>query len=78
MSKKTIDDDKVNTRQLAEFIESKQYKKALKAADNILKKHPKHGETQCRKSSSFFICGGTRDPKYRGETQCRKTVLVFL
>ena len=29
--------------------ETKQYKKGIKAADNILKRFPKHGETLCMK-----------------------------
>jgi hypothetical protein len=31
------------------FYETKQYKKGLKAADTILKKHPEHGETLAMK-----------------------------
>jgi len=38
-----------NTRQIAKYIESKQYKKAIQASDAILKKHPEHGETLCMK-----------------------------
>jgi len=38
-----------NTRQIAKFIESKHYKKAIKASDAILKKTPNHGETLCMK-----------------------------
>ncbi|CAD7934204.1 unnamed protein product [Amoebophrya sp. A25] len=47
----------VNTRQIAEFIETKQYKKALKAADLNLKKHPKHAETLCLKSLTLRYVG---------------------
>jgi len=36
-------------RQLVKFYESKQYKKGIKTADFILKKHPQHGETICMK-----------------------------
>ena len=32
-------------RQIVKFYETKQYKKGLKAADQILKKFPSHGET---------------------------------
>lgn len=32
-------------RQVVKFYESKQYKKGVKAADQILKKFPEHGET---------------------------------
>lgn len=36
-------------RQLVKLYESKQYKKAIKAADQILKKFPDHGETLAMK-----------------------------
>ncbi len=36
-------------RQLVKFYETKQYKKAIKAADQILKKSPEHGETLAMK-----------------------------
>ncbi len=36
-------------RTVIKHYESKQYKKATKAADTILKKFPKHGETLCMK-----------------------------
>eukprot|EP00879_Flechtneria_rotunda_P033382 GHRR01036968.1.p1 GENE.GHRR01036968.1~~GHRR01036968.1.p1 ORF type:complete len:183 (+),score=37.76 GHRR01036968.1:1140-1688(+) len=36
-------------RQVVKFYESKQYKKAIKAADQILKKFPDHGETLAMK-----------------------------
>ena len=32
-------------RQVVKYYEIKQYKKALKAADQVLKKFPDHGET---------------------------------
>lgn len=41
--------DNTNTRQIAKYIETKQYKKAIKASDAILKKQPGHGETLCMK-----------------------------
>ena len=37
-------------RHLVHNYESKQYKKGLKAADQILKKHPNHGDTQAMKA----------------------------
>lgn len=37
-------------RHLVQNYESKQYKKGLKAADQILRKHPKHGDTQAMKA----------------------------
>lgn len=36
-------------RQVVKFYESKQYKKGLKSADQILKKFPAHGETLAMK-----------------------------
>lgn len=36
-------------RQVVKFYETKQYKKAIKAADAILKKVPEHGETLAMK-----------------------------
>lgn len=36
-------------RQVVKFYETKQYKKAVKAADQILKKFPEHGETLAMK-----------------------------
>eukprot|EP00775_Hariotina_reticulata_P004730 gene4730-4980_t len=36
-------------RQVVKFYETKQYKKAIKAADQILKKAPEHGETLAMK-----------------------------
>ncbi|KZV76643.1 N-terminal acetyltransferase A, auxiliary subunit [Peniophora sp. CONT] len=36
-------------REVLNLYESRQYKKALKAADTILKKYPEHGETTCMK-----------------------------
>lgn len=36
-------------RQVVKFYETKQYKKAVKAADQILKKFPDHGETLAMK-----------------------------
>lgn len=42
-------------RQLVKFYESKQYKKAIKAADAILKKFPEHGETLAMKVSGLPV-----------------------
>ena len=36
-------------RQVVKYYETKQYKKALKAADSVLKKYPEHGETLAMK-----------------------------
>lgn len=36
-------------RSIVKFYETKQYKKGVKAADSILKKHADHGETLCMK-----------------------------
>lgn len=40
-------------RQVLRFYETKQYKKALKSADAILKKYPNHGETLAMKGLTF-------------------------
>lgn len=52
-------------RQLVKLYESKQYKKAVKAADQILKKFPEHGETLAMKvGGGVCWCGrrvGTRE-----------------
>ena len=36
-------------KSIVKFYETKQYKKGLKAADLVLKKHPEHGETLAMK-----------------------------
>lgn len=36
-------------KSLVKFYELKQYKKAVKTADSILRKFPQHGETLCMK-----------------------------
>lgn len=36
-------------RQIYKFYETKQYKKGIKAADQVLKKFPEHGETLAMK-----------------------------
>jgi len=41
--------DQAVFRSIVKFYETKQYKKGVKAADSILKKHPEHGETLCMK-----------------------------
>ena len=43
-------------RQVVKYYETKQYKKALKAADQVLKKHPDHGETLSMKVNKAFSC----------------------
>lgn len=35
---------------MVRYYETKQYKKGIKCADQILKKNPKHGETVCMKA----------------------------
>ncbi|KAF1364842.1 N-alpha-acetyltransferas-like protein 15 [Lizonia empirigonia] len=37
-------------RSVVKYYEGKQYKKGIKAADQILKKHPNHGDTQAMKA----------------------------
>ncbi|KAH5073392.1 hypothetical protein HBI17_147320 [Parastagonospora nodorum] len=37
-------------KSLVKFYEGKQYKKGIKAADQILRKHPNHGDTQAMKA----------------------------
>jgi hypothetical protein len=39
-------------RQVVKYYEGKQYKKAIKAADTILKKFPDHGETLAMKGKA--------------------------
>jgi len=41
--------DQAVFRSIVKYYETKQYKKGVKAADSILKKHPDHGETLCMK-----------------------------
>ena len=36
-------------RQIVKFYETKQYKKGIKAADQVLRKHAEHGETLAMK-----------------------------
>ena len=44
-------------RQVVKYYETKQYKKALKAADQVLKKFPDHGETLSMKvQHSSYAC----------------------
>lgn len=40
-------------RQVVKHYEAKQYKKALRAADTILKKFPEHGETLSMKGLTY-------------------------
>jgi peptide alpha-N-acetyltransferase len=56
-------------RQLVKLYESKQYKKAIKAADQILKKFPEHGETLAMK-----VCCCWRAAHMRGVCLARACV----
>ena len=48
-------------RQLLKLYEGKQYKKAVKTADQILKKCPEHGETLAMKGlAMYYMPGGDR------------------
>jgi len=49
MSQQLPAKDQAVFRSIVKFYETKQYKKGVKAADAILKKHPEHGETLCMK-----------------------------
>jgi N-alpha-acetyltransferase 15/16, NatA auxiliary subunit len=44
---------------LIKQYESKQYKKAIKAADSILKKFPNHGETLAMKGLTMYYANNT-------------------
>lgn len=50
-------------RQVVKYYETKQYKKALKAADQVLKKYPDHGETLSMKVSSGLRLRSSQDSK---------------
>jgi peptide alpha-N-acetyltransferase len=47
-------------KSVVKHYETKQYKKGIKAADNILKKFPNHGETLCMKGLTLQ-CMGKKD-----------------
>ena len=57
-------------RQVVKYYEIKQYKKALKAADQVLKKYPDHGETLSMKVqwpailAPRVFTGQPADPKW--------------
>lgn len=51
-------------RQVVKFYESKQYKKAIKAADQILKKYPDHGETLAMKGLTYNYMDGKKEEAY--------------
>lgn len=51
-------------RQVVKFYESKQYKKAIKAADQILKKFPDHGETLAMKGLTYNYMDGKKEEAY--------------
>ena len=40
-------------KNVVKYYEMKQYKKAIKHADSILKKYPNHGETLCMKGLTY-------------------------
>ena len=48
-------------KSVVKFYESKQYKKGIKAADNILKKFPNHGETLCMKGLTLNFMNKKED-----------------
>ena len=48
-------------KNVVRYYEEKQYKRALKSADLILKKHPKHGETMAMKALVFNGQGKTEE-----------------
>jgi len=48
-------------RQVVRNYEDKQYKRGLKAADQILKKHPKHGDTMAMKALILNAQGKTEE-----------------
>lgn len=50
-------------RQVVKFYETKQYKKAIKAADQVLKKNPDHGETLSMKGLTL----NSMDPSKKEE-----------
>ena len=50
-------------KQLVTAYESKQYKKGLKCADNLLKKYPDHGETEAMKGL-ILICLNKKEQAY--------------
>ena len=51
-------------RTLVKLYESKQHKKGIKTADQILKKYPDHGETLAMKGLILSQSGGKRDEAY--------------
>jgi len=60
--------DQAVFRSIVKFYETKQYKKGVKAADSILKKHPDHGETLCMKGLTLSYL----DKKEEGYDLVRK------
>ncbi|KXL44101.1 hypothetical protein M433DRAFT_58684 [Acidomyces richmondensis BFW] len=48
-------------RHLVQHYETKQYKKGIKAADQILRKHPNHGDTQAMKALILSSQGHTNE-----------------
>jgi hypothetical protein len=53
--------DGASFRQLVKLYEAKQHKKAIKTADGILKKNPKHGDTKAMKALTLNAMGNTDD-----------------
>jgi len=51
-------------RSVIRFYETKQYKKGVKAADQILKKFPEHGETLCMKGLTVSFLGSRKEEAY--------------
>lgn len=64
-------------RQVVKLYETKQYKKAIKSADQILKKFPDHGETlamKVRQDWQSLRCSPnslSHPPTDRGGTGCK-------
>jgi peptide alpha-N-acetyltransferase len=53
--------DGASFRQLVKLYEAKQHKKAIKTADGILKKNPKHGDTMAMKALTLNAQGHTEE-----------------
>jgi peptide alpha-N-acetyltransferase len=58
MTKQLPGKEQATFRSVIRFYETKQYKKGVKAADQILKKFPDHGETLCMKGLTVSFLGG--------------------
>jgi len=53
-------------KNVVQFYEKKQYKKGVKAADQILKKHPEHGETLAMKGLTINCLGDDKKEEAYG------------